>query len=81
MQLDKICSIITFPDDQNILSCVASSGHFCRLDTALHPVNKIQECSCFLFKDVKEKVRKYFLISILNQARDQAISIDKNSGL
>ena len=49
------------------LSCVVSSGHFCRLNTALHPVNRIQECSYFLFQGNKEKID-----------RDQVISIDKH---
>ena len=61
---------------RNVLGCVVSSGHFCRLDTPLHPVNKIQECHYFLFEDDKEKISKYCQISILNQTRDQAISID-----
>ena len=37
-----LCYII-FPDDENLLNWVVSSGHFCRLDTALHPINEIQE--------------------------------------
>ena len=43
----------------------------------MHPVYKIQECSYFLFEGKKEKISKYCLISILNQARDQANSRDK----
>ena len=27
---------ITFSDDDDILSCTVSSGHFCRLDRAFH---------------------------------------------
>ena len=69
---------ITIRDDENVLCCVASSEHFSRLDTALHAVDKIQECSYFQFEDDKEKMSKYGHISILSQTRDQAISIDKN---
>ena len=39
-------------------SCIVSSDHFCRLDTALHPDDKTQECSYFLFNDDKEKISK-----------------------
>ena len=70
---------ITFPDDENVLDCIVSSGHFCRIDTALHQVNRIQEYSYFFFKDNKEKISRYCQISILNISRDQAISIDKDS--
>ena len=49
---------ITFPDNENVF-CVVSSGHFCRLDSALHAVNKILECRYFLFEDDKEKIGKY----------------------
>ena len=63
-----------FPDNKN----GTSLGHFCILDTTLHPVSKIQECSYFLFEGNKEKISKYFPISILNETKDQAISIVKS---
>ena len=69
---------ITFPDDENVLSFVVSSYHLCRLNTALHPVDKIQECSYFLFDGDEENIRKYCQISFLNQTRDHTISIDEN---
>ena len=69
---------ITFPDDEKICDCIVSSGHFCRLDRALHPIDNVQECSYFLFEDDKEKISKYCQISVLNQTRDQAVSTDKN---
>ena len=59
---------ITFPDDKNVLSYEASSGHFLRLNNALHPVDK----------NDKGKPCKHCQFSILNQNRDQAICIDKN---
>ena len=52
-------------------------SHFCRLDTALHPVDKSQECRYFLFEDDNEKISKYCQVSVLNQTRDPHISIDK----
>ena len=55
-----------FPDDDNVLHCRVSSGHFHRLDTELHPVKRVQECSYFLFEDGKENIGKYCYISILN---------------
>ena len=61
----------TFLDNENALSCVVLSGHFCRLDIALHQTDEIQECSYFLFEDDKE-ISKYCQIPILNQTRDQA---------
>ena len=30
--------------------------------TTLHPVNKTQECSYFLFEDDKERIGKYYQI-------------------
>ena len=71
---------ISFPDDKNVLCCTVSSGHFCRLDTALHQVDGIPDCSYFLLKMTGEKISKYCQISILNQTRDQAICIEKMSG-
>ena len=61
---------ILFPDNENVLNCVVSSSFFCTLDIALHLVNKVWECSYFLFENCQ--------ISFLNQTRDQSFSIDKN---
>ena len=44
---------IAFPDDENVLGCVVSLGNFCRLDTALYPVNKIQECNYSYFRIIR----------------------------
>ena len=63
----SVMHYITFPDDDNLLSCVFSSGHFCRLDAALHLVDKIQECSYFLFEDDEEMIITYCQFSILSQ--------------
>ena len=54
----------TFPYNENVLHCLVSSGHFYILDAILHPVAKIQECSNFLFEDDKEKISKYYQISV-----------------
>ena len=51
---------ITFPDDENVLSCLVSSGHFSRLDTTLHPINKIQESIFYL------KMTEKSLVNIVN---------------
>ena len=45
---------ISFPNDENVLSCIVSAGHFCRLDTALHPVNRVQEGSFFCLKMIRK---------------------------
>ena len=46
---------VTFSDD-NVLSCIVSTGNFCRLDTALHQVDKVQDFIFFLVMN-KEKTR------------------------
>ena len=58
---------ITFPDDENVLGCIVSSSHFCRLDTALHLVDGVESVIISLFEDDKEKTSKYCQMSILNQ--------------
>ena len=52
----------------------------CSLDIALHPVERIQDCSYFLFEGDKEQISQYCQISILNQSREQAFSVDKIAG-
>ena len=69
---------ITLPDEENVVSCVVSLDHFYRLDTAFYAVDKIQECSYFLYEGNKERISKYCQISILNQTRDQTVGIGKN---
>ena len=34
---------ISFLDNDNVLSCVVSTGHFCRLDTVLHSGDRVQD--------------------------------------
>ena len=34
---------INFPDDNNVLRCLVSTGHFCWLNIALHPVDKSKD--------------------------------------
>ena len=69
---------VTFPGDGNVLSWILSAGNFSRLDTTWHPVSRFQECSYFLFENDKEKISIYCQISILNQTRDQAFTVDTN---
>ena len=47
---------ITFLVGETSLSCIVSSGPFCRIDTALHPVDRVQECSYFIFLRMKSKI-------------------------
>ena len=50
--------VITFLDDENVFNYDVSLDYFWRLDTALDAVNKIQQCSYFLFEDGKERISK-----------------------
>ena len=68
---------ISFLEDDNVLSCVVFTGYFCRLDTALHSADKVQDYSWFCFENDKDKIIKDSYISLLNQIIDHAISIDK----
>ena len=68
---------INILDDDNVLHFRMSTVHFCRLDTALHPADRVQDCS-FLLENDKEKIKEYGQISMLNKTIDQAISICKN---
>ena len=61
---------ISFPDNENVLHCIVSSGNFSRLDNALLPVDKIQECNHFLFENDKEGISKYCQHLILYQTRE-----------
>ena len=61
---------ITLPSDDHALSCIVLTGHFCRLNTTLHPVHETQNCICFLFKDDKEKILKHGRISLPNETVD-----------
>ena len=50
---------ITFPDDDNTLSCIVSTGQVCRLYTTLHVEDRILDCSSFIIENNKEKISKY----------------------
>ena len=39
------------PEDEFILSCMISAGHFCILNTVLHLLDHAQDCSFYLFKN------------------------------
>ena len=45
-----------FADDENVLHCIVSSGHLCRLDTALQSIDGVQELSYFLIEDDMERI-------------------------
>ena len=45
------------------LNCIVYTGDFCGLDTALHPVDRVQDCSYFLFEKDKEKIKDYCQVS------------------
>ena len=47
---------ITLPDGDNTLSCIVSTGHFCRLDNAIHWADRAQNCSSFLFENNNEHI-------------------------
>ena len=55
-----------------------SIGNFCILDTAVHPGDRLQDCSYFCFENNKEKIKECCQVLILNQTIDHTISIDKN---
>ena len=69
---------ITFPDDNIFMSCIVSTGQFCRLDTALHLADKVHDCSYFLFMNNKEKIQEYCKISVINLTADHDTSLDGN---
>ena len=69
---------ITLANDDSVSSCIVSTGNICRLNTALLPADRVQDCSYFPSENNKEKIKKYCQISVLNQATDQAINIDMN---
>ena len=48
---------ITFVDDDNMLSCIVSTGHFCILDTVLHIADRVQDCSYCFSENNKEKIK------------------------
>ena len=68
---------VTFPSDDNAFSCIVSTVHFCRLDIALHPADRVQHCSHFPLKN-NEEMRKYCQFSLLIQITDQAFSVKKH---
>ena len=61
----------------NVFSCIVLTSHFCGLDTGLHPADRYKTRN-FLFKHNKKKIKKYCWFFILDEALDQALSIDKN---
>ena len=47
---------MTFPNEVNVLHCIVPTGHFCRLDTVFHAVDRNQDCTFFL-RIIKRKSR------------------------
>ena len=67
-----------FPNDDNVISCIVLTGHFCILHTTLHPVDESHDSSYFLFINNKKIFQEYCKISVANQTADHAISLDRN---
>ena len=63
-----------FQEDDDILSCLIPASHFCRLNTALHPIDHPQNCSFPLFKNDKAVLWGF---SIESSSR-QDNNLDKN---
>ena len=69
--------VFKFPDDDDILCCMISAGHFCTLNTALHPVDHTEDCNFYLFKNNKVAMGKFQKILIVHQTIDSAIKPNK----
>ena len=47
---------LTIPIHSNILTCTISAGHFCNLNTPLHPTKSTTKCTYHLLKNGQEKM-------------------------
>ena len=67
---------ITYPDSNEILSCQLTERHYCEINAPFYPIDNTHHCSYYLLQNDDEKVRQFCSLSVMNQATDQAISLD-----
>ncbi len=46
------------PDEQDIITCTLTEGHWCQLQTAMHPVTRVNWCITSVFKNDDQAIRQ-----------------------
>ena len=67
---------LTIPVPDDILTCTISAGHFCNLNTPLHPTKSTTECIYHLLVNDHKKIQTYCKINIEDYIQDSAINLD-----
>ena len=67
---------ITYPYVNKILNCQLSAGHYCEINTPFYPIDNTHHCSYYLLQNNDDKVRQFCSLSVVNQTKDQAFSLD-----
>lgn len=70
---------LTLPNEEDILTCHISAGHFCNLNTPLYPVKTTTFCIYHLLVNDLEKINKFCTVSVLDYVQDVAINLGENT--
>ena len=69
---------ISFPLCTDIMAYQLSNGQFCHVNSPLYTPDTSNSCSYTLFLQNKDKINKFYLLSVIYQTQDKAININNN---
>ena len=69
---------ISFPLSTDILACQVSNGQFCHINSPLYTADTSSSCSYALFLQNKDRIKKFCILSGVNETIDEAININDN---
>ena len=55
-----------------------SNGQFCHSNSPLYGADTSNSCSCAIFFQKKDKINKFYIISVINRTHNEAINISDN---
>ena len=67
---------ITYPNLDEIFSCQLLAEYYCEISTPFYPLDSTNHCSYYLLQNNLNKIEQYCSFLVINQASDQAISLD-----
>ena len=65
-----------FPLSTDILACQASNGQFYHNNSPLYTEDTSSPCGYALFLQDKERINKFFTLSVINQTQDETFIIN-----
>ena len=66
------------PDEMDVMACMMTEGHWCKLHTAMYPVKSVNWCIASLFKNDPQEIETNCRVKVQKQNNNMAFHVDNN---